>query len=294
VDRDSFLTELYVTIDDGWQARWPVRRARAGRPPRLSASEVLTLAVVAQWPRWRSERDFWRYAQAHRRPLFPHLSSQSQFNRRVRRLEPELRPRQRQLAERLASGLYRVLDTSLTPALHRVRAYRQGLFAGQATFGWCRSKTSWVYGFKVAVVVTPTGVITTFGLAPAACDERPIGEALIAQDRFGTYLADKGFASAAWEQHWRGAYGAQVLATPQRHFAHAWSDAGYRWAASKRQVLEHVFEQLKDFFALERHRAKTLAGLLARLAAKIAAFTAAEWLNARHDRPLRHFADLLV
>jgi Transposase DDE domain len=293
VDLDSFLVELYVTIDDAWPAPRPARR-RPGRPPRLSPSEVLTLALVAQWPRWRSERDFWRYARARLRPLFPQLGSQSQFNRRARALEPELRQVQQALAGRLAGGLYRVLDTSLTPALNRVRACRHGLFAGQATFGWCRSKTEWVYGFKVAIAVTPAGVITSFGLAPAASDERRVGEALIARDRFGCYLADKGFASAAWEQHWRRAYGAQVLATPQRHFQRAWSAAGYRWAAGKRQVVEQVFQQLKDFFALERHRAKTLGGLLARLAAKIAAFTAAEWLNACHDRPLRHFADLLV
>jgi Transposase DDE domain len=294
MDLDSFLTELYVTIDDAWQAAHRLERPRPGRPPRLSRPEVLTLALVAQWPRWRSERDFWRYARVRLRPLFPRLGSQSQFNRRVRALEPELRQVQRAWAARLADGLYRVLDTSLTPALHRVRACRHGLFAGQATFGWCRSKTAWVYGFKVALVVTPDGVITSFGLAPAASDERRVGEALIAADRFGCYLADKGFASVVWEQHWLRAYGAQVLATPQRHFKRAWSEPGYRWAAGKRQIVEQVFAQLKDFFALEQHRAKTLSGLLARLAAKIASFTAAQWLNACHDRPLRHFADLLV
>jgi hypothetical protein len=285
--------ELYVVIDDAWPATQRPGR-RPGRPARLSASEVLTLAVVAQWPRWRGERDFWRYARAHLRHLFPHLGSQGQFNRRVRALEPELRRLQRRLAGPLAGGLYRVLDTSLTPALNRVRACRHGLFAGQASFGWCRSKTEWVYGFKVAIAVTPAGVITSFGLAPAASDERRVGQALIAQDRFGCYLADTGFASAAWEQHWLRAYGAQVLATPQRHFKRAWSEPGYRWAAGKRQIVEQVFQQLKDFFGLERHRAKTLSGLLARLAAKLACFTAAQQLNAQHGRPLRHFADLLV
>lgn len=299
MDLDSFLTELYVLLDDALQAALPTPAAprRAGRPPRLSRSEVLTLAVVAQWPRWRSERDCWRYARAHLRPLFPHLGSQSTFNRQVRAAEPALRQVQRTLATRLADlgqALYRVLDTSLTPVLNRVRACRHGLFAGQATFGWCASKTNWVYGFKVAIAVTPDGVITTFGLAPAACDERQVGEALIGADRFGCYLADKGFASAAWEQHWQQTSGAEVLATPQRSFKRAWSAAGYRWSASKRHIVEQVFEQLKDFFALERHRAKTLPGLLARLAAKITAYTAAQALNAQHQRPLRHFADLLV
>jgi hypothetical protein len=46
-----------------------------------------------------------------------------------------------------------------------------------------------------------------------------------------------------------------------------------RWAAGKRQIVEGVICQLKDIFGLERHRAKTLSGLLTRLAAKIAAYT---------------------
>jgi hypothetical protein len=32
------------------------------------------------------------------------------------------------------------------------------------------------------------------GLAPAASDERPIGDALVSSDGHGAYLADKGFA----------------------------------------------------------------------------------------------------
>jgi hypothetical protein len=33
-----------------------------------------------------------------------------------------------------------------------------GLFAGQASFGRSVSKTEWVYGFKVALSVSPEGV----------------------------------------------------------------------------------------------------------------------------------------
>jgi hypothetical protein len=295
MDLDSFVTELYVTIDDWWRTQ-PSPRRRPHRPHRLSPSEVLTLAVVAQWPRWRSERDFWRFADRQLRGLFPCLGSQSQLNRQLRSVEPVLRRLQRALAQQLAgpAELYHVLDTTLIPALHRIRACRHGLFAGQASFGWCVSKTTWVYGFKVALSVSRSGVITAFGLAPANTDERPIGEALLALDGFPTYLTDKGFASAWWEQHWRAAYGAEVVTTPIRSSHRAWSGAMYRWAAGHRQVVEQVIDQLKDLFALERHRAKTLSGLLARLAAKVTAFTLGEWLNVQHDRPLRHLADLLV
>jgi hypothetical protein len=85
-----------------------------------------------------------------------------------------------------------------------------------------------------------------------------------------------------------------VAATPKNSDHRAWPRAARRWASGKRQVIEGVIDQLKDLFALERHRAKTLSGLLTRLAAKIAAYTCGQCLNDRLGRPLRHLADLLI
>jgi hypothetical protein len=79
VDLDSFLVSLYVQIDDWWKADHPSATRRPGRPALLSDPEVLTLAILAQWPRFRSERDFWRFAWAHLRPYFPMLCSQGQL-----------------------------------------------------------------------------------------------------------------------------------------------------------------------------------------------------------------------
>ncbi len=296
MDLDSFLTSLYVSIDDWWQAHHLLTARKLGRPALLADSEVLTLAILAQWPRFRGERDFWRFASAHLRGYFPDLCSQSQFNRRVRALEPEMRALQQAFAGELIepSSVYRVLDTSLIPAIVRVRACRKGLFAGQASFGRNASKTEWVYGFKVALVVDPQGVVTAFGLAPAASDERPIGDALVDSDRHEAYLADKGFAGAEWERRWLKEYGALVAATPKNNDRRAWPKEDRRWASGKRQIIEGVIGQLKDFFALERHCAKTLGGLLARLAAKVAAYTCGQRTNGSLGRPLRHLADLLV
>ena len=109
---------------------------------------------------------------------------------------------QRDLAETLgtSSDVYHVLDTTLIPAVVRVRASRKGLFAGQASFGRSVSKTEWVYGFKVALSVSPKGVIMAFGLAEANSDERLIGEFLLSSDghepsvRFSTTGSDDPFA----------------------------------------------------------------------------------------------------
>jgi len=42
------------------------------------------------------------------------------------------------------SEVYRVLDTTLIPAIVQVRACRKGLFAGQAKSGRNFSKTQWI------------------------------------------------------------------------------------------------------------------------------------------------------
>ena len=130
MELDSFFVSLYVLVDDWLRERHRSAQVRLGRRTLLSESEVLTLAILAQWPRFRSERDFWRFADAHLRVYFPNLLSQ--LNRRIRALEPELRRLQRCMVKTLTEGseVYHVLDTTLIPAVVRVRACRKGLFAG--------------------------------------------------------------------------------------------------------------------------------------------------------------------
>ncbi len=85
-----------------------------------------------------------------------------------------------------------------------------------------------------------------------------------------------------------------VAATPQKSALRPRPEGACLWAAEKRRLIEGVIWQLKDQFSLERHRAKTLGGLLARLAARVAAYTCGQVLNNRLGRPLRHLASLLV
>src|SRR5918992_3389653 len=68
----------------------------------------------------------------------------------------------------------------------------------------------------------------------------------------------QGFTGVEWERRWLDLYGALVAATPKDNSKRAWTKTDRRWASGKRQIIEGVIDQLKDIFALERHRAKTL------------------------------------
>src|SRR5215212_5184639 len=71
LDVDTFLTALYVIVDDFCQSHRP--KKRPGPKASLSESEVLTLAILARFSRFASERAFYLYAKSNLRDAFPTL-----------------------------------------------------------------------------------------------------------------------------------------------------------------------------------------------------------------------------
>ncbi|MFN3762700.1 MAG: IS982 family transposase, partial [Anaerolineae bacterium] len=182
VDIETFLTALFVLVDDFCQAH-PLP-PRPGPKWKLHPSEALTLLVFSQWARFRSERDFYRFAQQHLRPLFPHLPSRPQLNRQWRTLYPQVCEVFIFLATLLegADDLYQVLD--LAPVVTRDAKRRGwGWLAGQADIGKS-TRLGWYEGLKALLAAYPSGVITGFALAPASTKEQPFAETFFALRAF--------------------------------------------------------------------------------------------------------------
>ena len=72
IDVDTFLTTLYMMVDDFCTLSLSPE-PHPGPQAALSRSEVVTLALFAQWQGFGSERGFYRYAQRHLRTAFPAL-----------------------------------------------------------------------------------------------------------------------------------------------------------------------------------------------------------------------------
>lgn len=306
VDLDTFLTVLYIMIDDFDKACLAPER-RSGPPAALSRAEVLTLALMGQWRPFASERAFYRYALRHWRDAFPTLPDRSQFNRLVRRHHGALVACFRYLVEVLQAPHcpYELLDT--TPAPTRDAKRRgQGWLPGLADIGWS-NRIGWYEGFHVLTAVTPIGAITGFGFAAASCKDQPLAETFFAARHCphpalrsvgapaqGPYLADKGFEGQASHQHWREDYGALVICAPQRTSRHPWPRPWRRWLAGLRQIVETVNGCLQHTFGLSRERPHALEGFQARLAAKAALHNFCIWLNQQLGRPPLAFANLIA
>lgn len=314
IDVDTFLTTLYVAVDECDKARGPQGEADAvlqqrGPAPSLSRSEVVTLAIFAQWGCFESERAFYRYATRHLRAAFPGLPARSQFNRLVRQVQDLLVAVGQWLAGQLASGgcAYEVLDSTALVTRNAKRRGAGGL-VGQADLGWS-NRVGWYEGLHLLTAVTARGVITGYGCAPASTADQRLAETLLAarirpQSRLpevgrplggGYYLADTNFEGKQWGPHWRRDYGAVVLCPPKRHqpFPVPWPHALRRRFAGLREIVETVHAKLLSTFALAQQRPHTLAGLRARLAATITLHNFCCWLNHQLGRPWLAFADML-
>ncbi len=304
LDVDTFLTTLYVTVDDFCQPYPPKRKP--GPEAALCASEVVTLSIFARWSRFSSERDFYRYASDHLRDAFPNLPDRSQFNRLVRSCADTIEKMALHLA-RIMEGPhppYQALDASAMPVRDaKRRGY--GWLAGRADIGWSNG-LGWYEGFSLLTAVEPSGVITGFCFGAASTADQPLAETFfnvranpnpglksVGSAFSGTYVADKGFEGVENRRRWLESYGADLIHPPKRNSKKPLSKHLRRWIASIRQIVESVYDKLFNAFGLWRERPHELGGLRARLAARVALHNFCIWLNDRLGRPRLAFADLL-
>lgn len=305
VDVDTFLTTLYVMIDDYCKVCLPPE-AHPGPHAALSRSEVLTLALFGQWQHFGSERGFYRYAQRHLRAAFPQLPAREQFNRQMRQHHDALVACLLHLVQLLAAQHcpYEALDSSGIPTRDAKRR-GAGWLPGLADIGWS-NRLGWYEGFHLLMAVNPVGVITGFGFGPASTKDQPLADTFFALRRQlhpglpsvgsparGPYVVDKGFEGQAHHAAWWQTYGAQVLCPPKRTSRKPWPKPLRRWLAGVRQIVETVYEKLHHTFRLDRERPHDLSGFRARLAAKIALHNFCIWLNGHLGRPRLAFTDLV-
>jgi hypothetical protein len=303
-DLVTAITALYLLVDDA-AVHLPPLPVRPGPAPALARSEVLTLALLAREPRFRSERAFWRFAEASLRPLFPRLPSRTAFNRAVRRCGADLTALALHLADRLgaATAPDEAIDTTAVPVRAVKRRGRSHL-AGLVDIGH-GGRLGWVCGGHLLVAVTPEGIVTGWGVAPASVNDRVMADHLFAARTgdvplpsagrlaSGVYLADTGFAGRTCQRDWQQRWGAEVVAPASPQSPRRPPPRDRRRLAGRRQIVETVIGRLLRDLGIGHDRPHTLAGWLARMAAAMAMHNAVCSLNRHAGRPLLAFADLI-
>ena len=280
-DFEDFCLWVFVIVDDIWKQIAPLFK-RPGPLPLCSDSELITMAIVGECRGWTKETEMLSHWQEHR-DLFPHIPSQSRFNRRRRNLMQAFNLI-RQVILSYLDLTYDgqcVVDSLPVPVVqfYLVPASTGDWAAYGAAFGKVPSKKQTIFGYKLHLLVTLGGVILDFELAPANASDLEVGFELLSQHTDLTVLGDKAYISAEKAAELWKSNRIRLLTLPRRNQKRKVPRALRRLFNAARQIIETVNDQLSEQFHIEVNHAHTFWGLCTRLHTKLAAHTICIYIN---------------
>lgn len=290
-DLDTLATALYVKTDDLLRVhpeRLPAR-PKVGLKPEITDAEVITLAVMQALLGFTSERRWIRHARRHFLSMFPTLPGQSGYGKRLRKLADTMSWLITALATdtRVVSDDVWVVDSTPVECARSRETVKRSDLAGWAEYGYCASHSRFFWGLRLHLVCTLHGLPVGWALTGAKADERAVLADIVAgtpaltalqhQRRHGrlTWIGDKNYYGKQFEAE-VAASGIDLL-RPARKGEEP--RPGGQLFKPLRQIIESVNDTLKGQLDLERHGGRTIAGVCARITARILAMTTAIWHN---------------
>ena len=296
----DLCTYVYVVTDEVYQRVVAPYDTRPGPRSGFTDSELLTVSVVAELVGLDAETRCLAYLRRNHPGLFPLLPERSRYNRRRRQLAEATNRLRGAIMERLWAVLEAegadlcAIDSVPVPAVGFHHARHDHRWYGEAAYGRVASKKQTIYGFKLHLLISASGLVLDFALVAANEADGTLAEQLLIDKAGLVVLGDKGYVSAPLHQllAWRN--GVTVLTPRRKNQRQQLPEALTRAINQARQIVETVNSQLVGQCNLQRNRAKSVGGLATRVQAKLAAHTLGLYLNYRAGRPLLALMDLAL
>lgn len=278
-DLDTLCVAVYCTADD----LLPGSPGNARR--KVTDAEVVTLCVAQVLMGIPSDRRFLAVAQKRLSHLFPRLPGQSGLHKRRRRLGDVIEWLIGVFASQspgFEDDLLLLDSTPVECGRSRETAKRSQL-ADFCGYGYSASHSRFFWGMRLHLVCAPDGTPRAATLCAADRPEREVALTLLPRTLRGgeTIIADKGYAGRQF------ALAVQAMQAVLVRPARTDEPPGQPRLSSLRQRIESVFWTCKDLLSLERHGARTIDNLRARIATRLLALAACISLNHRLGRPSR-------
>jgi Transposase DDE domain len=278
-DLDTLLTTVYCMADD----LLPRKPNNARR--RVSDAEVVTLCVAQAIMGIPEDPRFLAVAPKRIGHLFPELPQQPGFHKRRRKLAATIERLLELFAAECPGAHDDVVLVDSTPVEcgRSVETTRRSELAPWCANGYCASHSRHFWGMRLHAVFAPDGTPRAWALAPANVGEREMAEALLGATLGGgeAVIGDKGYAGADFEGKVKD-LGATLFRPARRD-----EPGRGPHLAPIRQRIESIFRTCKDLLTLERHGARTIENLRARIASRLLALAAGVYVNSWLGRPSR-------
>lgn len=198
---EDFIITVHCIVDDLLKKlNNNLKIRKSGFGPALSDSEIITVEIVAEFSKIDTDKGAWEYFCNHWRFLFLNLGSRVNFAKHASNLWAIKQKIQKELAKQLGctTDFLHLADGLPMPVCHFKRANFSQIFAGEAAYGYCASKSETYYGFKGNLLINSEGIITEVTVTQANIDERESLWDLVNGIR-GTIIADKGLIGSDYK-----------------------------------------------------------------------------------------------
>lgn len=270
---EDFILILYVVIDDLYQSYAPncVRNRKNIKYAKLSDSEIITIGICGELVGIDSEKAWFSFVNKNYRYLFPNLCSRSRFHRIRKSLLQVTELLREKLMEESAvlNDSYRIVDSFPLAVCKFGRArYCRSFRCDGANYGKCPSKKETYFGYKVHVLTTLDGFITSFEITPASTDDRAALKDFAAVHRNLIFLGDKGYTGEVLRRELEER-GHRLFALKPSNYKDQLPKCFRRLIFRVRRRIETTFSQLSEWLHAENVMAKSFRGLCTRLVHKI-------------------------
>lgn len=285
---EEFIIAVFCCVDDAWAKVTQGQPIRAkGFAPALSDSEVLTMEIVAEYQGIDADQGIWQYFRRHWLEWFPRLGSRCTFVRQAANLWQYKALLQQHLATQLGAFTdpVHLVDGIPIPLCSFARAPSCRSFKGVAAYGYCAAKKQTYYGFHGHLLMSATGVITSFSLTAANGSERETLWEMVHSIN-GLLIGDKGYLSASL-QHELQQVGIELETALRSNMHDLRHPAWVALLKRLRRLIETVIGQLVERFSIEKVWARDLWHLTSRINRKLLAHTVCRWLNRHTPNPLQ-------
>lgn len=278
-DLDTLCITVYVTADD----LLPERPKNARRI--LTDAELITLSVAQSIMGIPSDGRFLATAKKRLSHLFPKLPLRPGYHKRRARLADRIEQLIGVFARECPGYHDSVLLLDSTPVEcgRSKETVERSALADAAGYGYCASHSRFFWGMRLHGVFGTDGTPRALSLWSADRPEREVARELLPRTIKGgeAVICDKGYAGQDFEADVAG-MGAKIIRPARKN-----EPARGPWLSMIRQRVESIFQTCKDILTLERHGARTLENLRARIAQRLLALAACVYINHWLGRPSR-------
>lgn len=262
---DEFCKEYDQIVDKALLGNLPKR------PPIMSKSEVITIAVLFHLSNFRTFKHFYiYYVQQHMKKEFPQTVS---YNRFTELMQQNLMPMVMFLKTCCLGKCTGIsfIDSTPVRVCKNKRINANKVFKGIANTG--KSTMGWFHGFKLHIIINDKGEILNFTITQASADDRePLKQERVLDKICGKLFADKGYIGKKLAQL-LFVDGVQLITSIRNNMKNCLMTMSDKILLRKRSVIETVNDELKNICQIEHSRHRSFGNFLVNLISGLIAYS---------------------